>query len=187
MHLYAIYTNCIFVSAGYLCVEQSPFEMYFVLLSFVFIARRVLGSRRALTSIYIYSYIWSIPQYLNTIPYENCDNLADYLSLQRAARARILESSMPTTQQHMSLLKFLAIVSTSSLGSGRLRCGFDIMMIFYDDWINIDAILTGHKAKQTLKRFLLAASDNKHTIGVLPALISHYNHINERQGGGRCI
>ncbi|EDW63364.2 inositol-trisphosphate 3-kinase homolog isoform X1 [Drosophila virilis] len=48
-------------------------------------------------------------EHLNTIPYENCDNLADYLSLQRAARARILESSMPTTQQHMSLLKFLAI------------------------------------------------------------------------------
>ncbi|XP_023163960.2 inositol-trisphosphate 3-kinase homolog isoform X3 [Drosophila hydei] len=44
------------------------------------------------------------------IPYDNCDNLADYLSLQRGvAQARFVEPSTPTTQQHMSLLKFLAI------------------------------------------------------------------------------
>ncbi|KAH8415099.1 hypothetical protein KR215_003233 [Drosophila sulfurigaster] len=45
-----------------------------------------------------------------TIPYDNCDNLADYLSLQRADLAQMQEpSSTPTNQQRMSLLKFLAI------------------------------------------------------------------------------
>ncbi|KAH8327910.1 hypothetical protein KR067_001507 [Drosophila pandora] len=39
------------------------------------------------------------------IPYENCDNLADYLSLQRAAQAQHHIQS----QSQMSLLKFLAI------------------------------------------------------------------------------
>lgn len=43
--------------------------------------------------------------------YENCDNLADYLSLQRADQAQT-QDTIPTTQQRMSLLKFLAIVST---------------------------------------------------------------------------
>ncbi|TDG45330.1 hypothetical protein AWZ03_008231 [Drosophila navojoa] len=44
------------------------------------------------------------------IAYDNCDSLADYLSLQRGvAQARLVEPSMPTTQQHTSLLKFLAI------------------------------------------------------------------------------
>ncbi|KAM8715101.1 hypothetical protein ACLKA7_002187 [Drosophila subpalustris] len=38
-----------------------------------------------------------------TIPYDNCDNLADYLSLQRA------DQGQNQNQQHMSLLKFLAI------------------------------------------------------------------------------
>lgn len=45
--------------------------------------------------------------------YENCDNLADYLSLQRADQAQT-QDTIPTTQQRMSLLKFLAIVSTPS-------------------------------------------------------------------------
>ncbi|XP_016976885.1 inositol-trisphosphate 3-kinase homolog isoform X1 [Drosophila rhopaloa] len=42
------------------------------------------------------------------IPYENCDNLADYLSLQRAAQAHRnhIQSQAPA---QMSLLKFLAI------------------------------------------------------------------------------
>ncbi|EDV99386.1 GH13823 [Drosophila grimshawi] len=43
------------------------------------------------------------------IPYDNCDNLAAYLNLQRVEQARMQEPSMPTTQQRMSLLKFLAI------------------------------------------------------------------------------
>ncbi|KAH8263084.1 hypothetical protein KR044_004238 [Drosophila immigrans] len=41
-----------------------------------------------------------------TIPYDNCANLADYLSLQRAEQAQTQDS---TNQQRMSLLKFLAI------------------------------------------------------------------------------
>lgn len=49
--------------------------------------------------------------YLQRIPYENCDNLADYLSLQRAAQAQHHIQS----QSQMSLLKFLAIVSTRCL------------------------------------------------------------------------
>ncbi|KAH8404836.1 hypothetical protein KR222_005360 [Zaprionus bogoriensis] len=44
----------------------------------------------------------------NEVTYQNCDNLADYLSLQRADQAQT-QDSIPTTQQRMSLLKFLAI------------------------------------------------------------------------------
>ncbi|XP_002014474.2 inositol-trisphosphate 3-kinase homolog [Drosophila persimilis] len=49
------------------------------------------------------------------IPYENCDNLADYLSLQRAAQVQVQAQTKTQTQApaqqtpQMSLLKFLAI------------------------------------------------------------------------------
>lgn len=63
--------------------------------------------------------------YLQRIPYENCDNLADYLSLQRAAQAQkhnqnhqhnqIQSHIQSQAPAQMSLLKFLAIVSTRCL------------------------------------------------------------------------
>lgn len=91
---------------GYTQVEPSG-SLFVFLLFLLFFWVQAVHSRQHTYLCLIYS------QRCLPFDYENCDNLADYLSLQRADQAQT-QDRIPTTQQRMSLLKFLAIVSTPS-------------------------------------------------------------------------
>lgn len=112
--------------------------------SFCFSCIFLLGSSSALTS--KKNHLCLIYSQRLPIDYENCDNLADYLSLQRAAQAQT-QDTIPTTQQRMSLLKFLAIVSSTPFPA-----------LFATPFLILPWYLWALRWSSCIKRFLLVTN-----------------------------